>query len=100
MDGALQDAAQRISPEPGAQAGSGGHRESYGAVLLWRRRRASQGVCPADSLKFAQVVTVSRRAKPLLHRQYLAQLRQLQSVAEHRIVITYRLPLARYLVLI
>ena len=34
VDGALQNVAERISPEPGAQAGSGSHREADGAVFL------------------------------------------------------------------
>ena len=34
VDGTLQDAAERVSSEPGAQAGSGSHREADGAVLL------------------------------------------------------------------
>src|SRR5437899_2404063 len=34
VDGTLQNVAERISPEPGAQAGSGSHREADGAVFL------------------------------------------------------------------
>src|SRR3981081_3618926 len=34
VDGTLQDVAERISPEPGAQAGSGSYREADGAVFL------------------------------------------------------------------
>ena len=42
VDGTLQDVAERISPEPGAQAGSGSHREADGAVFLRRGIGASR----------------------------------------------------------
>src|SRR5208283_1263681 len=50
VDGTLQNAAQRISPESGAQAGSGSHREADGAVFLRRRIGPSRGIRSSDPL--------------------------------------------------
>src|SRR3981081_4250949 len=46
VDGTLQDVAERISPEPGAQAGSGSYREADGAVFLRRRGSAPGDIRP------------------------------------------------------
>src|SRR5450755_566893 len=50
VDGTLQNAVERVSPEPGTQAGSGSHREADGAVFLRGRRRASRRICSAGTL--------------------------------------------------
>src|ERR1700722_16139968 len=53
VDGALQDVAERISAEPGAQTGSGSDREANGAVFLRRRRRASCRIRSSHALTIA-----------------------------------------------
>ena len=50
VDGTLQDVAERVSPEPGAQAGSGSNRAADGAIFLRRRSGAAGGICSADAL--------------------------------------------------
>src|ERR1700722_763448 len=40
VDGTLQDVIERISSEPGTQAGSGRHRAAHGSVFLWGGFRA------------------------------------------------------------
>src|SRR6185437_13828950 len=44
MDRVLQNAAERISPEPGTPRRSTSDREADGAIFLWRRRGSAPGL--------------------------------------------------------
>ncbi len=49
VDRTLQDAAQRIPPEPRSPRRSGSHRQAVRPILLWRRLGRTQGIRPSSA---------------------------------------------------
>ena len=67
VDGALQDAAERVPAESGAARGSGSDRQAVGAIFLRRRLGQAEGVCAAGEVADSNFEVQALASGVMLH---------------------------------